>query len=423
MRIDRADGSLSPYLRATASLHSGTAMVDRPRQAVILAGGLGTRLRPLTDTVPKPMIPFHGKPFAGYLLEMLREQGITEILFLLGYLPEVVRDYFGDGRAWGLKITYSISPVEDETGTRLKKALDRLDPLFLLLYCDNYWPMDLRNMWDFFLGTGARAMVTVYRNEDAYTRNNVKVNAQGLIEIYDKTRANPDLNGVDIGYGFFPKSVVAELPDGNVSFEKETYGRLVQDRQLAGYVSRHRYYSVGSHERMPLTDAFLARSPAILLDRDGVLNQKAPQAQYIGLPDQVVWLPGALDALRNLKEAGYRVILISNQAGIARGMLTWEGLHAVEDRMRHDAVMAGGKIDAIYVCPHHWDEKCDCRKPSPGMLFRAQREHHLDLSRTWFLGDDERDIQAGEAAGCKTGLVTSDKSLKDWVAEILVSQD
>lgn len=393
-----------------------------PTQAVILAGGLGTRLRPLTDTIPKPMIGFHGRPFVDYLVEMLREQGITDILFLLGYLPEVVTGYFGDGRDRGLNITYSISPVEDETGTRLKKAIRQLDDRFLLLYCDNYWPMALARMWEFFLGTGARAMVTVYANEDGYTRNNLKVNEKGLIESYDKSRTSPGLQGVDIGYGFFPRSVVAELPEGNVSFEKETYGRLVEAGQLAGYVSRHRYYSVGSHERLPLTNAFLARSRTILLDRDGVLIEKAARGEYISAPEQLVWLTGALDALRLLKEAGYRVILVSNQAGIARGMITWDGLRAIEELIRRDAAAAGGSIDAIYVCPHHWDENCLCRKPKPGMLFQAQREHHLDLSRTWFLGDDERDVEAGKAAGCKTGLVTLTKGLKDWIVEILSAE-
>jgi histidinol-phosphate phosphatase family protein len=405
-----------------ASLIPGTKVVAPPTQAVILAGGLGTRLRPLTDTVPKPMIPFHGKPFAEYLLEMLRKQGITDVLFLLGYLPQVVTDYFGDGAKHGLRITYSISPVEDETGTRLRKAIDQLDDQFLLLYCDNYWPINLPRMWDFFLRTGARAMVTVYANEDGYTRSNLKVNEKGLIEIYDKTRSSPGLQGVDIGFGFFPKSIIAELPDGNISFEKETYGRLVTDRKLVGYVSQHRYYSVGSHERLSLTDAFLGRCRTILLDRDGVLNRKAAKAEYISSPDQFVWLPGALDALRLLTEAGYRIILISNQAGIARGKITWEELHAVENKMRREAEAAGGKIEAIYVCPHHWDENCACRKPKPGMLFQAQRDYHLDLSRTWFLGDDERDIQAGTAAGCKTGLVTPDKGLKDWIAEILAAE-
>ena len=413
----------SPHFPSSAGFPiPGTKVLTPPTQAVILAGGLGTRLRPLTDTVPKPMIPFHGTPFAAYLIEMLRGQGITDVLFLLGYLPQVVTDYFGDGSKFGLRITYSISPVEDETGTRLRQAVDRLEDRFLLLYCDNYWPMNLTKMWDFFLGTRARAMVTVYANEDGYTRSNLKVDEKGLIEIYDKTRSSPGLQGVDIGFGFFPKSIVAELPDGNVSFEKETYGRLVADRQLAAYVSRHRYYSVGSHERLSLTDAFLARSRTILLDRDGVLNQKAPKAEYISSPGQFIWLPGALDALRQLKDSGYRVILISNQAGIARGKITRDQLHAVEDKMRQEAEAAGGKIDAIYVCPHHWDEDCPCRKPKPGMLFQAQREHHLDLSRVWFLGDDERDVEAGVAAGCKTGLVTPAKGLKDWIAEILAAE-
>jgi histidinol-phosphate phosphatase family protein len=397
-------------------------VVGAPTQAVILAGGLGTRLRPLTDTMPKPMIRFHGKPFAEYLVEMLREQGITDILFLLGYLPEVVSDYFGNGEKHGVRIRYSVSPVEDETGTRLRGAIGELNDHFLLLYCDNYWPMNLTKMWEFFRGTHARAMVTVYANEDGYTRSNLKVNEKGLIEVYDKTRSSPGLQGVDIGFGFFPRSIIEELPGGNVSFEKETFGRLVAERQLAGYVSQHRYYSVGSHERLSLTDAFLARGSTILLDRDGVLNRKAAKGEYINFPQDFVWLPGALEALRRLKEAGYRTILISNQAGIARGKTTWESLGAIEEKMRRVAEAAGGKIDAIYVCPHHWDEDCKCRKPKPGLLFQAQRDHHLDLSRIWFLGDDERDVEAGMAAGCKTGLVTPEKGLKDWITEILLAE-
>ncbi len=396
----------------------------RPKQAVILAGGLGTRLRPLTDTVPKPMIPFHGKPFAEYLVEMLREQGFREILFLLGYLPDVVTRYFGDGSRFGVKIDYSISPVEDETGQRLKRALKRLDDTFLLLYCDNYWPLDMGRMWPFFAGSGARAMITVYSNDDGYTKDNIRMGPAGLIEAYDKTRTVPGLKGVELGYGFFPREIVAALPEGNVSFEKETYGPLAAAGELAGYVTGHRYYSVGSHARLPLTDAFLARRPAILLDRDGTLNRKAARGEYVRAPDQFAWLPGAREALRLLREAGYRVFVISNQAGIARGALAPGNLEAIHNKMIAEAEEAGGRIDGIYICPHHWDEGCACRKPKPGMLFRAQREHHLDLSRTWFLGDDERDIEAGTAAGCLSALVGEgpDTDLLARIRQIVLPQ-
>src|SRR5947208_1036557 len=124
--------------------------MTRPTQAVILAGGRGTRLAPLTDTKPKPMIEFHGVPFLEYLIVMLRDQGFSRILLLLGYLPEVITKHFGDGSRWGVSIEYLVSDVEDDTGKRLKLAQDRIDPLSLLLYCDNYWPMDFAALWHHF---------------------------------------------------------------------------------------------------------------------------------------------------------------------------------------------------------------------------------------------------------------------------------
>lgn len=109
-------------------------------QAVILAGGLGTRLRPLTDDRPKPMIEINDRPFLAYLLEQLVQQGFTKLVLLLGYLPQKIQEYLGDGSDFGISVTYSISPLHFETGPRLAAALNQLDPYFLLMYCDNYWP-------------------------------------------------------------------------------------------------------------------------------------------------------------------------------------------------------------------------------------------------------------------------------------------
>jgi NDP-sugar pyrophosphorylase family protein len=115
--------------------------LERPTQAVILAGGRGERLRPFTDILPKPMIQIHGKPFLEYLIIMLRQQGFERVLLLLGYLPEIVQEHFGDGSRWGLQIQYSVTPVENNTGRRIKLAEQLIDDCFVLLYCDNYWPI------------------------------------------------------------------------------------------------------------------------------------------------------------------------------------------------------------------------------------------------------------------------------------------
>lgn len=391
----------------------------RLRQAVVLAGGRGRRLAPLTDQCPKPMLAFHGRPFLAYLIELLRDAGLERVLLLLGYLPEAIEAYFGDGHRVGIDIEYSVTAVEDETGRRLAQAAARLDPAFLLLYCDNYWPLRLDAMWTAFQGSGATGQLTVYENADGYSRDNVLVDAEGWITSYDRSRRAPGLRGVDIGFALLRREALDLLPDGNVSFEATVYPRLVERRQMRAFRTGHRYYSIGSPERLAATEEFLARRPAIIIDRDGVLNRKPPRAEYVRSWEDFEWLPGALEALRLLTEAGYRLLVVSNQAGIARGQLTHEALAAIHERMRAEAAASGGRLDAIYVCPHGWDEGCACRKPKPGMLWQAQREFALDLSRTVFVGDDERDGQASEAAGCRWEPVMPERSLLDVARQLL----
>jgi histidinol-phosphate phosphatase family protein len=394
----------------------------RPTQAVILAGGRGTRLKPLTDTRPKPMVEVLGKPFLAYQIEQLRDQGFKKILLLLGYLPEVVQEYCGNGSRWGVKVEYSISAAEDETARRLKLAQDLIDPCFLLLYCDNYWPMSIEKMWPRFLASRAPAMITVYTNKDGYTRNSVRVDTDGYVAIYDKSCASPGLQGVEISYALINKAVLQLLPGNNMSVEEALYSRLAENRQLAAYVTDHRYYSVGALHRLPLTESFFAHRLNVILDRDGVLNKKPPRGEYVRAWSEFEWLPGALEALQLLKQANYRVVIVSNQAGIGRGVMSETDLLQIHDRMRADASAAGGRIDEIYHCPHHWKDDCECRKPKPGMLFQAQRDLNLDLSRTVFVGDDERDGEAADQAGCPFVKVSEQRPLIHWVQQLLKHQ-
>jgi histidinol-phosphate phosphatase family protein len=322
-----------------------------------------------------------------------------------------VQEYCGNGSRWGVKVEYSISAAEDETARRLKLAQDLIDPCFLLLYCDNYWPMSIEKMWPRFLESRAPAMITVYTNKDGYTRNSVRVDADGYVAIYDKTCASPGLQGVEISYALVDRSVVKLLPETNVSVEEALYSRLARDRQLMAYLTHHRYYSVGALHRLPLTELFFARRRAVIIDRDGVLNKKPPRAKYVRHWSEFEWLPGAKEALQLLRENGYLVIVVSNQAGIGRGVMSETDLLQIHDRMRADVSAAGGRIDEIYYCPHDWEAGCDCRKPKPGMLFQAQKDFHLDLTRTLFIGDDERDQQAAAAAECPFSMVTDRNSL------------
>jgi D-glycero-D-manno-heptose 1,7-bisphosphate phosphatase len=367
------------------------------------------------------MIEFHGKPFLEYLIELLRDQGFDRVLLLLGYLPDVVSDHFGDGTAWDIQIDYSITGPDDLTVHRLREASHLLDEQFLLAYCDNYWPLRVDRLWGRLMESGCEAVVTVYANEDGYSKGCVRVDREGIVETYDRSRTAPGLQGVEIGFGIFARSMLALLPEEDAMIEDALYPRLVERRQLAANLTNHRYYSVGSPERLPLTDEFLARRPAILLDRDGVLNERPARARYVRSWNDFRWLPGALEALRVLAEAGWRVVVVSNQAGVARGELTEDLLAEIHARMRNEARRAGGRIDAVYHCPHGWDDGCDCRKPRPGMLFQAQRDFQLDLSRVTFVGDDERDREAADAAGCGSVLVSTDRPLRDVVRSLVAS--
>lgn len=394
-------------------------MNETINQAVILAGGLGTRLRPFTETNPKPMYPFEGTPFIEYLVKQAADFGITDILILLGYLPEKIMDYLGDGSRFGVRIIYDVTSVEYETGARLRAAYQKINDTFLMMYCDNFCPIDFRRLVEDYRKNQSLIQVTAYRNRDGYTKNNLKIDNEGQVLVYDKKRLTEGLAGVDIGYAIVDKQALDYIGDDNVNFEAKVYPLMVEQKKMYATVTEHRYYSVGSWARIELTKEFFRPKKCVFLDRDGTLNVRPPRACYIERPEDFVWLEGAVEAVRKFKEAGWLVILISNQPGIARGNLTEEMLALVHEKMLSELRQSGGDIDAIYYCPHNWDDGCFCRKPKPGMLYQAQRDYSLNLKECVLIGDDERDIEAGEAAGCRCYLVDAENSLLQITDQLL----
>ncbi|MEJ2009971.1 MAG: HAD family hydrolase [Acidobacteriota bacterium] len=141
---------------------------------------------------------------------------------------------------------------------------------------------------------------------------------------------------------------------------------------------------------------------AVFLDRDGVINRKAPKGQYITAWEQMEFLPGVTEALRGLKQGGFLLIVVTNQSAISRNELAVDVLESIHRRMVHRLAQEGVTIDAIYYCPHDRNGKCQCRKPHPEMLLQAAHEHRIDLSQSWMIGDSPTDIEAGQAAGCRT---------------------
>ena len=158
---------------------------------------------------------------------------------------------------------------------------------------------------------------------------------------------------------------------------------------------------------------------AVFLDRDGVINRKAPEGQYIMRWEEIQFLPGVPEGIALLTAAGYGVFVISNQRCVAKGLLTVRELEFIHKRMCHKLAEAGAQITGVYYCPHDNQPPCSCRKPAPGMLLTAAEAHNIDLKSSWMIGDSDIDIQAGRNAGCKTARIAIVDEVKNGGADVL----
>ena len=231
-------------------------------QAVILAGGLGTRLRPLTLTVPKPMLPVGGKPFLCHQLEHLKAQGIRRALLLIGHLGGQVKAYFGDGGSIGMELMYSEERELLGTGGALKLAEGKIAGDFFVIYGDSFLPLDYAGFEAAFFRAGREGMIAVYRDPAGATRvrGNVTLSPEGLVARYDKGAGGAGLDWVEAGVLAFRRGVLRRIPPGRVvSLERDVYPALIGEGALAGYPVAHRFFDIGTEERIRDMEAWLKR--------------------------------------------------------------------------------------------------------------------------------------------------------------------
>jgi NDP-sugar pyrophosphorylase family protein len=232
----------------------------------ILAGGLATRLRPITGKIPKSLLPVAGKPFLAHQLELLQSRGIRRAVLCIGHLGEMIQREFGNGSAFGVQLDYSFDssrhsdlPRQSEaemgakadgpkllgTGGAIKRALPLLGDEFFVLYGDSYLPVEYQPIAEFFRRSGKLGCMTVYRNEGRYDTSNVVFRA-GEIAVYDKKNRSPEMRHIDYGLSLFKASVFESYSAGQPFDLAEVMGKLVREKQLAGYEVRERFYEIGS---------------------------------------------------------------------------------------------------------------------------------------------------------------------------------
>ena len=393
-------------------------------KTVIMAGGKGTRIASVNSEVPKPMIPILGKPILEYQIDCLRRQGYDDIILVVGHLGHVVKDYFGDGSAFGVKIEYVTETEPLGTAGALFLLKDKLGEDFLLLCGDIIFDIDLSRFYACHKAHGGVATLFTHPNSHPYDSGIIMADGEGRVtnwlhkedeRLWYRNRVNAGLHF--LSHRVFEQGLFHELK--KVDLDREVLKPLIPTGQLFVYDSPEYVKDMGTPDRFyAVTEDIRSgkvrqknlknKQKCVFLDRDGTLNK------YVGFLrdiDQLELLPGAAEAVRRINASGYLAIVVTNQPVIARGEVTVPQLREIHNKLETLLGREGAYLDAIYYCPHHPHKgyegevpelkfDCDCRKPKPGMLLKAAEDFHIDLSASYMVGDGDNDVQCGLNAGC-----------------------
>lgn len=217
-------------------------------QLVILAGGLATRLFPLTSKVPKSILEINKRPFLEYQLELLKEYEIKDVLLCLGYKGELIKNHFGDGKKFGVNLSYSFDG-EKLLGTAgaLKKAYKILNDNFILMYGDSYLPYDYWKIEEAFKNSEKLSLMVVYKNQNRFDKSNILI-ADDLVKVYDKTLKGENLEYIDAGLSILKKEVLSLVPEDEPFDLQELYKTLISEQEMLAYEVKQRFYQIGSLE-------------------------------------------------------------------------------------------------------------------------------------------------------------------------------
>ena len=390
---------------------------------VVIAGGQGTRIASVNADIPKAMIPIDGKPILEYQILMAKRYGFTDFLFIIGYLGDQIREYFGDGAKWGVTIEYFQEKQPLGTAGALGYLKDKLTEEFFVFYGDTVMDFDMIHMLDFHHRKHADATLLVHPNDHPYDSDIVDVDKDGKVKNFF-IKPHPDHfishNMVNAALFIFSPSILSEIEVGTKShIEKNVLPKCLQDgMRLYGYNTAEyikdmgtpdRYYAVsedvisGKVNRLNRVN----KRPCVFLDRDGVINK---EVNLLNKPEQMELIEGAADAIRYINGKGYLAIVITNQPVIARNLCTLEELDYIHAKLETLLGAEHAYLNDIYICPHHPDGgypeerkeykiKCNCRKPAPGLLLQAAKDWNIDMPHSIMIGDQDRDYQAGVNAG------------------------
>lgn len=384
-------------------------------QAVVLAGGKGTRLRPILPELPKVVAPVGGRPFIHYVLAKLHEEDVERVVVSTGYKGNEVERRCED-HDWSFELDFVREDTPKGTGGALAEVRSVLDPVpTYVLNGDSIIDWDGSVLARAHRKRGAIATVLLTSVSGRERFGAVQINAEGLITNFQE-KSDHGRGLVNAGvYLLEPEffSAISNPEPSKLSFEREVLPRWVGER-LFGVVTESELIDIGTpdsftaaqlcfyKENRALAPAVEAMAPAprglVLLDRDGTV---IAEKDHLIDPEEVELVPGAGEAVHRLCVSGYVPIIVTNQSVVGRGKLTETGLSEIHETMIAKLARHGGSVGGVYYCPHLPEAGCSCRKPAPGLIYESVADFGVTLEECVLIGDKRTDLKAAERAGIR----------------------
>lgn len=419
-------------------------------KCVIMAGGKGSRISSIANEIPKPMIKISGKPVLENSIEVLKKQGIVDIIITVGHLGKIIMDYFGDGSRLGVNISYYYEKELLGNAGALFRIKDELNDDFLLINGDIIFDIDINKMIMYHKKQGGLATILVHPNNHPFDSGIIICDKTNVVRKWlTKEEPKPEFyrNRTNAGMHILSPKLLNNMSKEKVDLDRDILRPLANTGELIAYESTEYVKDMGTPERYfsvckDYEDGLVKdrnainKQKAIFLDRDGTINK------YVGFLKDIEkfeLIEDAADAILLINNSRYLTIVVTNQPVVARGEVTEDELCEIHNKMETLLGKKNAYINDVFFCPHHPDKgfvgeipelkiNCNCRKPKPGLLMKAAEKYNIDLSESWMIGDSETDVLAGKAAGCKTALVNNQekygqdltgKNLYDAVKRIL----
>lgn len=410
-------------------------------QAVIMAGGKGSRISSLVSDMPKPMIPICNKPILQYQIECLKKQKIIDIILVVGYMGNIIKDYFKDGRRFGVNISYISEKEALGTAGALYFLKDIINEDFLLINGDIVFDIDFNRFLVFHRKQKGIATIFTHPNGHPYDSGIVITDKDSIVTnwLYKEDNRMYYKNRVNAGIHILSPQIFNMFTElKKVDLDREILKLLIPTKKLVAYDSPEYVKDMGTPDRYHIVindlkngyiqaKNLINKQKAIFLDRDGTINK---YKGFISKADDFELIEGVTEAIKKINNSDYLAIVITNQPVIARGECTIDELEVIHMKLETLLGEHGAYIDDIFYCPHHPDKgfageridykiQCDCRKPKAGLLYKAAKKYNIDLEQSFMIGDDYRDIEAGKNAGCKTERITKEFTLMKAIRKIL----